>query len=150
MIFFDEVQHKIQNTAFFSNMGKADLQADNVILFSDLEHLLLSELNFIWLPTSPTQDDPFYTKQTLPKALIAQRIKITRCVMDSVKNIPRAPFQYDAHDFNIAAKNAISYAFRQYLSEKYFSLGDKWENIVNIYYQGYWPVGIYHNKIITL
>lgn len=101
MIFFDEVQHKIQSTAFFSNMGKAALQADNVILFSGLESLLLSELDFIWLPTSPTQDDPFYTKQTLPKALIEQRIKITRCVMDSVKNIPCTPFQYNAHDFNI-------------------------------------------------
>lgn len=74
MIFFDEVQHKIQSTAFFSNMGKAALQADNVILFSGWESLLLSDLNFIWLPTSPTQDDPFYTKQPLPKALIEQRI----------------------------------------------------------------------------
>ena len=150
MIFFDEVQHKIQNSVFFSNMGKADLQADNVILFSDLKSLLLSELDFMWLPTSPTQDDPFYMKQTPPKLLVEQRVKITRCVMDKVKNLPLTQFRCDAHDFNIAARNAISYAFRQYLSEKYFFLGDNWENIVNIYYQGYWPIGIYHKKIITI
>lgn len=58
MNFFNEIQQKISITPFFSNMGKADLQADNVIVFPDLKSLLLSPLGFEWLPTSPTQNDP--------------------------------------------------------------------------------------------
>lgn len=52
-----------------------------------------------------------------------------------------------AHDFSNVAKMGIAFAFRQYLVEKSLSLGSYWENIVNLYYMGHWPI-VYFEGIL--
>ncbi|OTA16774.1 hypothetical protein Xvie_01452 [Xenorhabdus vietnamensis] len=159
MININDELEKIEKAKFFSNMGLFDLHDQNVILIENVEKVFInpSDIEFKgtyknteWLPTSLTQDDPFYKKQDNPKDLIEIRMKINKAVMNSTKELDKSKFISRPHDFHQAARNAICYAFRQYMSEKYFNLGNKWEKIVDIYYAGHWPVGISKEKIIVI
>ena len=149
----------INNTNFFANMGKNDIQNEDIIFIENVEKVFVSpsEIEFKgfyrkieWLPTSPTQDDPFYKKQDNPKELADMRIKISKVIMDKTKSLDVNNFISKPHDFKLAARNAIAYAFRQYVTEKYFNLGNSWERIVKIYYKGHWPVGVAKEKIIII
>lgn len=140
-------------------MGKQDLQEEFVILIADVKRVFIepTDIDFKgfynateWLPTSPTQDDPFYKKQINSKDIIELRKEITRHVMDSTKDINKDIFISAPHDFSIAARNAICYAFRQSITEKYFNPGEHWKRIVDIYYTGHWPVGYAKEKFIVI
>lgn len=152
MSFFNEIQGKISITPFFSNMGKVSVDDNKIIYFQSIQTCFESSLNVEWLPTSPTQDDPFYIKQEYPKDLVEMRLVVSKAVIESLKAfpVPDSQFQYDAHNFKIAARNAICYAFRQYLTEKYFNYGDNWERIIQIYYQGHFPIGFYKKKLVVI
>ncbi|HEK0788466.1 TPA: hypothetical protein ACXN3T_002890 [Proteus mirabilis] len=152
MSFFNEIQGKISITPFFSNMGKVSVDDNKIIYFQSIQACFESSLNVEWLPTSPTQDDPFYIKQEYPKDLVEMRLVVSKAVIESLKAfpVPDSQFQYDAHNFKIAARNAICYAFRQYLTEKYFNYGDNWERIIQIYYQGHFPIGFYKKKLVVI
>lgn len=159
MFDINEELKMIKNTSFFANMGINDIQDEDIIFIESVEKVFInpSEIEFRgfyknteWLPTSPIQDDPFYKKQNSPKDLINMRVKISKAIMDNTKKLDIDNFIYKPHDFKQAARNAISYAFRQYVTEKYFNLGNSWEKIVKIYYAGHWPVGIAKNKIIII
>ncbi|CDH07374.1 hypothetical protein [Xenorhabdus bovienii] len=159
MIDINEELEKINKAKFFSNMGLFDFYDENVIFIENVEKVFVTPSdnefkgyykNTEWLPTSPTQDDPFYEKQNNPKDLIEIRMKINKAVMDATKELDKSKFISKPHNFHHAARNAICYAFRQYISEKYLDLGSKWEEIVKIYYAGHWPVGISKEKLIVI
>ncbi|PHM66254.1 hypothetical protein [Xenorhabdus sp. KJ12.1] len=150
---------KIVKANFFANMGLFDLHDENVILIENVEKVFINPSDFEfkgyyknteWLPTSPTQEDPFYKKQDSTKNLLEIRMKINKAVMNATKEIDKSKFISKPHDFHQAARNAICYAFRQYVTENFFNLGNKWESIVNIYYAGHWPVGISKEKVIVI
>lgn len=158
---FDIKDHfkRIESAAFFSKMGMNDLYGDAFILIENVRKVFVepSDIEFKghynsleWLPTTPSQDDPFYKKQSYPKDLIEQRKEITKCIMNATRNINKNNFIAPPHDFSVAARGAISFAFRQYITEQYFGLGNKWENIVNIYYAGHWPVGYTKENLIII
>lgn len=161
IIMFDinEELKMISNAGFFANMGKNDIKNKDIIFIGDVENAFVSPSDFEfkglygkteWLPTSPTQDDPFYKKQDNPKELVDMRIKMSKVVMDKTKNLDGNNFISKPHDFKQTARNAIAYAFRQYITEKYFDLGNNWERIVKIYYKGHWPIGVAKEKIIII
>ncbi|MEY8712551.1 hypothetical protein [Mangrovibacter phragmitis] len=159
MIDIAEDLKKIENTIFFSRMGVSDINDDRVILIEDVRKVFIepSDVEFKgfykktkWLPTSPTQEDPFYGKQSNPKDLLELRKEVNKCVMNATKDINKSSFISQPHDFSIAARNAICFAFRQSLTERYFKLGSKWEMIVDLYYLGHWPVGYAKDKIIVI
>ncbi|MCG8708032.1 hypothetical protein JHU04_001233 [Brenneria sp. 4F2] len=70
--------------------------------------------------------------------------------MAATRELNKADFISSPHDFSVAARNAICYAFRQLITERYFSLGGRWEKITNIYYSGHWPVGFTKEKYIVI
>ncbi len=159
MIDIKEDIYKITSADFFSKMGVQDLHEDYIILIGDVRKVFIetSDIEFKgfyseveWLPTSPTQDDPFYKKQINPKDVVELRKEITKCVMSATQKINKNTFISAPHDFSIAARNAICFAFRQSITEKYFNLGNKWKSIVEIYYAGHWPVGYAKDKIIVI
>lgn len=152
MSFFNEIQQKVSITPFFSNMGMVSIDDKKIIYFQSIQACFESSLSVEWLPTSPTQDDPFYIKQEYPQDLVEMRLVVSKAVIESLKAfpVPDSQFQYDVHNFKIAARNAICYAFRQYLTEKYFNYGDNWENIIQIYYQGHFPIGFYKKKLVVI
>ena len=159
MIDIDEDLKRIENMIFFSRMGVSDINDDRVILIGDVRKVFIepSDAEFKgfykkteWLPTSPTQEDPFYRKQNNPKDLLELRKEVNKCVVNATKEINKSSFISQSHDFSIAARNAICFAFRQSLNERYFRLGSKWEMIVGLYYLGHWPVGYAKDKIIVI
>lgn len=159
MIDINKVLEEIEKASFFSNMGMSDVQNENVILIKDIEKVFINpsdvEFNGLfasteWLPTSPTQDDPFYKGQTTSKELAELRIKVSKAVLNVTKGLPKDKFICSPHDFSQAARNGICFAFRQYVSEKYLNLGTRWEDVVQIYYAGHWPVGFAKEKIIAI
>lgn len=103
-----------------------------------------------WLPTSPTQPDPFYEIPKPPSDLVAMRIKANKAVMAATKNLDKSKFICAPHDFSLAARNGVCFAFRQYVSESYYGLGDRWLTIIRLYYSGHWPVGFFKNKIVVI
>lgn len=156
---FDEILNEIEKASFFSSMGVPDIQDENVILIEGVCKVFVhpSDIDFKgyyagteWLPTSPTQDDPFYKKINNPKDIVDLRIKINKAIMNSIKEVSKDNFICAPHDFSLAAKNGICFAFRQYVSEHYLGLGNRWEEIVNLYYSGHWPVGYAKEKIIAI
>ncbi|HGM6858774.1 TPA: hypothetical protein ACKQDZ_000042 [Serratia rubidaea] len=159
MLNIDGILNKANSADFFSNMGMPDILDEKIILIKNVENAFInpSDLEFKglynsveWLPTSATQDDPFYKKQNIPKELSLIRVKISKIITESVKNTSKDKFICLPHDFSQAAKNGICFAFRQYVSERYLELGNKWENIVNIYYARHWPIGFSKNHIVAI
>lgn len=70
--------------------------------------------------------------------------------MAATRNLEREIFLSGPNDFSVAARNGICFAFRQYVSECYYNLGDQWKEIVEIYYKGHWPVGFTKDKLIVI
>lgn len=140
-------------------MGVDDVKDDSLIFIKDVRKVFIdpSDIDFKgfynkteWLPTSPTEDDPFYIKKSSPKVLLEIREEINKSIMNATKNLNKIQFASGPHDFSTAARNAICFAFRQYMNEIYFNLGNKWGKIVDVYYLGHWPVGYAKDKIIII
>ncbi|MDU8432521.1 hypothetical protein RYA99_25090 [Pseudomonas syringae pv. actinidifoliorum] len=150
---------RIEESSFFSKMGVSLPAEEHIICIENVRKVFLepSELEFKgcyeeveWLPTSPTQDDPFYKLPKPPKELIELRLKLNKSVMAATRNLEREIFLSGPNDFSVAARNGICFAFRQYVSECYYNLGDQWKEIVEIYYKGHWPVGFTKDKLIVI
>lgn len=151
----------IESTSFFSKMGVNDIFDDFIICVENVDvafsGLISGNDNFQkyytaieWLPTSVTQEDPFYPKQVMPKDLIEMRSKINKLILSKTRNMPVDLFVSSPHDFSKAAKDAVCFAFRQYLYESYFDLGNSWRRIVDIYHKGHWPIGYVKEKIVII
>lgn len=52
--------------------------------------------------------------------------------------------------FSNPACGGICFAFRQYVSETHDGLGDKWKQVVDIYYAGHWPIGVAAGKLVLI
>lgn len=151
---------KIQNTNFFKNMGHADLIDPSIVFIKNIESAFIhpqeSDFKNIyhqvkWLPTSLSEPDPFYTlTQKLPESIIILRKQMTQTLMQSVRTIDPQLFKYDQYDFQYAAKNALYFAFRQAVVEKYFGLGQRWEKIIQLYYLGHWVIGYTADQYIVI
>ncbi|WP_237150644.1 MULTISPECIES: hypothetical protein [unclassified Pseudomonas] len=159
MIDIDEELIKIERGDFFSNMGTAGLTDSALIYIGDVRKVFvepsMSEFegyydDVEWLPTSPTQPDPFYNLPKPPSDLVAMRMKVNKAVMAATKNLDKNKFTCVPHDFSLAARNGVCFVFRQYVSEEYYGLGDKWVKIVEVYYKGHWPVGFCKNKLVVI
>ena len=159
MIDIDEECKKIEGFEFFSNMGGCGPEDTNYIYIESVQKVFVepSESEFHgcydgveWLPTAPTQPDPFYDVPKPPSDLVAMRMKVNKAVMAATKNIDKSKFICAPHDFSVAARNGVCFAFRQYVSESYYGLGDRWATIIKLYYSGHWPVGFYNKKIIVI
>ncbi len=155
---YDDLK-KIQEVKFFSKMGLLDIQEESLILVKNVEKAFInpSDHDFRglykdveWLPTSPTQEDPFYKKKSNPEDLVAARLAINKAILNSTKNISKENFIFEKHDFWQAASGAICFAFRQYIFEKYFDLGDRWAKVVEVYYSGHWPIGYFRNGLVAI
>ncbi len=151
---------KIAHTNFFENMGKATLQDESVIRIQSVANAFINPntaefkgtyAHVQWLPTSHGETDPFYDlNQKLPETLITSRKQITLALMVAVRHLDVQVFQYEAHDFQLAAKNALYFAFRQALLEQHFQLGQRWENVIQLYYAGHWPIDVSHDQYIVI
>ncbi|MBC3950224.1 hypothetical protein H8S59_10640 [Pseudomonas sp. DOAB1069] len=150
---------RIGKCRFFSNMGVALSEEGRIICIESVRKVFVepSELEFQgcyeeveWLPTSPSQDDPFYKLPKPPKELTGLRMDINKSVMAATRNVGKDLFLCGSHDFSAAARNGVCFAFRQYVSECYYGHGDHWEEIVEIYYKGHWPVGFTKDKIVVI
>ncbi|POD90534.1 hypothetical protein BV924_22420 [Pectobacterium odoriferum] len=159
MVDLNEEIKKIKAASFFSQMGVNNLHEGDVILIENVRKVFIepSDTDFKgfykkteWLPSSPTQDDPFYKKQVNPKDLVELRKEINKYVMTATRELNKANFSSSPHDFSVTARNAICFAFRQLITERYFSLGNRWERITDIYYSGHWPVGFTKEKYIVI
>ncbi|WP_223542552.1 hypothetical protein [Pseudomonas sp. BF-RE-26] len=159
MIDIDKECKKIEGFEFFSSMGSVGSKDNDFLYIESVRKVFLepSESEFDgcyegveWLPTSPAQPDPFYDIPKPPSDLVAMRMKVNKAVMAVAKTIDKNKFICTPHDFNLAARNAVCFAFRQYVSESYYGLGDRWLAIIKLYYSGRWPVGLVKDKIVVI
>ncbi|MDM1246259.1 hypothetical protein HX005_02450 [Acinetobacter sp. R933-2] len=151
---------KIQNTHFFKNMGHANFTDQSIVFIKNIESAFIypqeSDFKNIyhqvkWLPTSLSETDPFYTMtQRPPELIIILRKQITQALMQSIRTVDPQLFKYDQYDFQYAAKNALCFAFRQALIEKYYGLGQHWEKITELYYLGHWVIGYTTDQYIVI
>lgn len=159
MINIDSELTRIKWANFFSNMGLSDIEGNSIILIENVKKVFVEPCytdfngyynDIKWLPTSMTQEDPFYGEISSPKELVDGRIKMNKAVINALRTVSKDRFIFGSDDFSLAAKNAVCFAFRQYVSEKYFNLGNNWAEIIEIYYSGHWPVGYAKEKIIII
>ncbi|WP_256582500.1 hypothetical protein [Pseudomonas sp. Irchel 3A5] len=159
MMNIDVELERIGRSRFFSNMGVLLCGEERIICIENVRKVFIepSELDFQgcyeeveWLPTSPSQGDPFYKLPKPPKELTGLRMEINKSVMAATRNVGKELFLCGSHDFSAAARNGICFAFRQYVSERYHGLGEHWKEIVEIYYKGHWPVGFTKNKLVVI
>lgn len=159
MVDINEEIKKIENASFFEKMGVDNLHEGDVILIENVRKVFIepSDDDFKglykkteWLPTSSTQDDPFYEKQVSPKELIELRKEINKRIISSTRDLDQGRFISSPHDFSVSARNTICFSFRQLITERHFSLGNRWERITDIYYSGHWPVGFTKEKYIVI
>ena len=155
----DAELQRIASTPFFSKLGCALPDAEALIRIESLRKAFVEPVaadfkdrhgSVEWLPTSPTQDDPFY-KMPKPSAdLAALRMQVNKAVMSATRQLDKTLFVVDQHDFSNAARGGICFAFRQYVSEIHHGLGDKWKQVVDIYYAGHWPIGVAAGKLVLV
>ncbi|EIS3739300.1 hypothetical protein [Aeromonas hydrophila] len=159
MVDINEEIKKIKSASFFEKMGVDNIHESDVILIGSVRKVFIEPSGddfkglykeTEWLPTSPTQNDPFYEKQVSPKELIELRKEINKYIIVATRELDKGRFISSPHDFSVSAKNAICFAFRQLITERYFSLGCRWERITDIYYSGHWPVGFTKKKYIVI
>lgn len=159
MMNIDVELERIGRSRFFSNMGVLLSGEERIICIESVRKVFVepSELEFQgcyeeveWLPTSPSQDDPFYKLPKPPKELTGLRMEINKSVIAATRKVEKELFLCGSHDFSAAARNGICFAFRQYVSERYYGHGDHWKQIVEIYYKGHWPVGFAKNKWVVI
>ncbi|ORC56504.1 hypothetical protein BZK31_22880 [Pseudomonas floridensis] len=140
-------------------MGSSFSDEERIICIENVRKVFVepSEIEFKgcydevkWLPTSSTQDDPFYKLPKPSKELVELRIKINRTVMMATRDLKKEVFLSGPHDFSVAARNGVCFAFRQCVSEEYYSLGERWKEIAEIYYTGHWPVGFAKDKLVVI
>lgn len=150
---------QIEQTSFFSNLGKRDIDDPTLIFIASVEAVFVSpsDQDFQglyqashWLPTSLAEDDPWYPRQETPKALSEQRMALNKAVMTATRTIDKAPFICRPHDFSEAARGGAAYAFRQYATEQYFNLGNHWRQVIELYLAGHWPVGHAPGRLIVI
>lgn len=155
----DAELQRIASTSFFSNLGRAFPGADALIRIESLRKAFVEPVaadfkgrygGVEWLPTSPTQDDPFHDMPKPPADLAARRMQVNKAVMAATRHLDRKLFVVDQHDFSTAARGGICFAFRQYVSESHYGLGDQWKQVVNIYYAGHWPIGLAADKLVLV
>lgn len=156
----DDELEKIKNTSFFNKMGVNDLYQDNIILVNDVKQAFVEFSNSAlagyssntlkWLPSSLYEHDPFYGKRHHTSQLIILRRKINKEILLATRYLDKTRFICPPNDFSEVARNAICFAFRQLITEKYFYLGHHWEEICEIYYSGHWPIGTLKEKYIVI
>jgi len=155
----DTELQRIASTAFFSNMGRAGPDADALIRIESLRKAFVEPVAadfkgrygaVDWLPTSPTQDDPFYPMPKPSADLAALRMQVNKAVISATRQLDKHLFAVDQHDFSNAARGGICFAFRQYVSESHLGLGDRWKQVVDIYYAGHWPIGVAAGKLVLV
>jgi len=150
---------KIASARFFANMGLNDTSMTGVVFINDVREafvepsstesrVLLDKAK--WLPTSVTGQDPFYEKRPAPQALIEFRKHINQAVTKATRSLDTSGFSCPPHDFSLAARGAICFAFRQLMTERYFGLGDQWARITALYYAGHWPIGYTKTAIVAI
>jgi hypothetical protein len=155
----DAELQRIASTPFFSKLGRAFPGGDALICIDSLRNAFVEPVaadfegrygSVAWLPTSPTQDDPFYDMPKPSTDLAALRMQINKAVMAATRNLDPTLFVVDQHDFSNAARGGICFAFRQYVSESQHGLGDRWKQVVDIYYAGHWPIGVAAGKLVLV
>lgn len=155
----DAELQRIASTPFFNNMGGAFPGADALIRIESVRKAFVEPAaadfkgrygSVEWLPTSPTQDDPFYNMPKPSADLTALRMQVNKAVMAATRSLDPTLFVVDQHDFSNAARGGICFAFRQYVSERHHGLGDKWRQVVDIYYAGHWPIGVAAGKLVLV
>ncbi|WP_312352224.1 hypothetical protein [Pseudomonas sp.] len=155
----DELIYEVGRTEFFSKLGCATDLKSGVIYVESIFKVFVEPVesdfegcykDLEWLPTSPTQQDPFNVFPKPRKELVDSRLRVSKAVMQSIKSVPKYKFVCGSHDFSIAARNAACFAFRQYVSESYY--GDKcvWSKVIDLYFSGRWPVGYSRDRIIAI
>lgn len=149
----------IAATQFFSRMGCGSGSENNVIYVKDVFRVFVEPIDsdfhgyykmIEWLPTSPTQDDPFNSFPKPPKDLVSLRIDVSKAVMRSIKAVSKEKLIVGAHDFSAAAANGACFAFRQYVSESYYGVSGAWSKVAHVYLSGRWPVGYSDDKLIVI
>lgn len=150
---------KIAQADFFSKIGVKEFLGADIILLKDVEQAFVNPTQNAfagmykavkWLPSALTDTDPFYKNIQIPENLLPYRKEIVQLFLKKHRNLNKKMFLFGAYDFTEVAKKAITFAFRQYLVEKQLTLGLYWENIVNVYYSGHWPIGYYKEKIFAI
>lgn len=159
MISIENELNKIDAAKFFSAMGENNLFADDILAIENVKKVFVEpsydEFEGLyneakWLPCSSTQIDPFYGKISPTEEVVKFRKEINKHVIHSTRGMEKSIFLHSPHDFSCAARHAICFAFRQLITEDYFSLGDKWSRICELYYSGHWPVGFTKEKYIII
>ncbi|EPN63616.1 hypothetical protein A244_01995 [Pseudomonas syringae pv. actinidiae ICMP 18807] len=140
-------------------MGKPSFSETRIIFIENVRKAFVepSDLEFKgfyesvkWLPTSASQDDPFHLLPKAPEELIKFRMTVTKVLMAATRDLNKDVFVYGSHDFSGAARSGMYFAFRQYISERYYHLSGQWAEIIDVYYKGLCPVGFVDDRLIVI
>lgn len=152
-----EIERVIRSDFFFK-MGVKDV-IDNVIFIKDVNEAFINPTEeafenlyekMNWLPSSLSDKDPFYGNVKVPSEILDYRKRISQIILQKNREMDKNLFVSGPHDFSNVAKMGMAFAFRQYLLEKSLSLGNSWENVVNLYYMGHWPIGYFKDKLFAI
>lgn len=137
MIDINKLIKDIEQSGFVLWMELSDIQKNNTILIDNVERIFINPTNIEFkgfyeqtkqLPTSPTQDDPFFKIRGSSKELIELKIKINKALMSATKGLSKDKFI--SGPMILIWHQKMAFAFRQYVSEQYLCLGDKLQTII--------------------
>lgn len=103
-----------------------------------------------WLPSSSTEPDPFYPASSQAPELLELRKQINQAVLRQTRSARPDTLICRPHDFTTAARQAAAYAYRQYVMERYYDLGSRWQTMIRLYEAGHWPIGYSKDTLVWI
>ncbi|MDP8174228.1 hypothetical protein [Phocoenobacter skyensis] len=157
---FDEILQKIEETQFFSRAGINEFLGENIILIKSLEDAFINNdttdfqgffNKMEYFPSSlKVIEDPFYKDIYTPKALVKQKVQISKMIFQKIAKLDENLFNVKQHNFHQCFKYSASCAFSGYFLENYLQLGNQWKRVVDIYYKGHYPFGFYKETLFVV
>ncbi|WP_046225662.1 hypothetical protein [Paenibacillus dauci] len=170
MIHLHQELERISEVAFFSSLGQPLAEEFAAKLQPELPFLHYMQLpdvqeTFVqptlpewiklqsavrWLPSSPTEPDPFYPAMSADPQLLDIRKQIYQAVLRQTRTARPDTLKCRPHDFTTAARQAAGYAYRQYAMERYYDLGSSWQRVIQLYEAGHWPAGYAKDTLVWI
>lgn len=143
---------RIAQTPFFSRMGQPLPAQEGVYAVGSLAAALQAIDNdgFAWMPNALEDPDPFHGPLPRPAALMELRRQVNQALMRTLSAQTHASLRLPPHDFHLAARDAAMYAYRQSLTEEHLGLPPRWQEVVDLYSCGHWPLAHAPGRLLVV
>ena len=146
----EDLKTYLRHARWFLHVGEGQ-EREGVICLSSLKGFDTDEVDWEWLPTGASQEDPIHgdslrlLADSLGKQLERREAvrEVYQLALESLQKIGESHhlFKVGPHNLLPAAKGAAAYAARMAATEIVVNRQAFWCNLITLYVEGFYPCG---------